>query len=203
VSDRATKLFLTSGALLGVLAFATSTPASGQGVTGNMAKGEVRSDAPTRIVVQGEAAPQPLVLTVSNEKPLRIENVGGGGTPAWVPALITGIGAVITSLVALGASLLAVHRANRQSAQNTKDALQTAAQNTHAAIQQKSNELEIAWIETRLSSFFGPFMQLSEENKRLAALLRGRQSDGDFRTLKALLDPSWKNNASQTDARGC
>jgi hypothetical protein len=42
-------------------------------------------------------------------------------------------------------------------------------------------------------------MQLSEENKRIAELLRSRQPDPSFRTLRALLDPEWKSSASETD----
>lgn len=139
--------------------------------------------------------PQDVRVSLQDNQALRVENVGGG-TPAWFPALITGIGALLTSLIALTATLMAVAKSNRQNADNTKRAIEAAAANAQMAINQKANELEIAAIEQRLSSFFGPFMQLSAENKRLAVLLRARQPDANFRTLRALLDQEWKPSAT-------
>lgn len=138
-----------------------------------------------------ELPPRDVRVSLPDNSVLRIESIGGG-TPAWFPALITGIGALLTSLIALIATLLAVRKSNAQNAANTTSAIEAAATNAQNAVNQKANELEIAAIEQRLSSFFGPFMQLSAENKRLADLLRARQPTHDFRTLRALLDSEWK-----------
>lgn len=69
-----------------------------------------------------------------------------------------------------------------------------------AGIIQKTNELEIESIDRRLSEFVGPFMQLSEENKTLAAELKRGQTVSDFRTLTALLTPGWRAGLSSGDA---
>jgi hypothetical protein len=110
-------------------------------------------------------------------------------------ALIAGLPAAI----ALFGGLLVVNRSNRQSEKNTKAATDLAVANAQAATNQKTNELEIGRIERWLSEFYGPFMQLSEENRRIAEVLRARQSDPEFRTLRALLDPQWRKSASKTD----
>jgi len=134
------------------------------------------------------AAPQPPVrVQLSSDKPLRVEQSGGGGTPGWLPAIITGL-----------LTLAAVAWTNRQNTKNNRDALTASATNAKAAANQKANELEIAALEARLSEFYGPFLQLSEENKRLADLLRSRQGDG-FRTLTALLGDTWAASAEATD----
>lgn len=138
--------------------------------------------------------PRPVDVRLHADQPLRVENVGHG-TPGWLTALIS----VVPALIALIGSLIVVSRSNRQSEKNSLAAIELASNNAQAAVNQKANELEIARIEHWLGTFFGPFMQLSEENKRIADLLRARQSDPDFRTLKALLDPEWKRSASETD----
>ncbi|PTQ65157.1 hypothetical protein C8J45_1014 [Sphingomonas sp. PP-CE-3G-477] len=71
---------------------------------------------------------------------------------------------------------------------------------SRAGIIQKTNELEIESIDRRLSEFVGPFMQLSEENKTLAAELKRGQTVSDFRTLTALLTPGWRAGLSSGDA---
>jgi hypothetical protein len=143
-----------------------------------------------------ELPPQDVRVSLPSNQALRVESVGGG-TPAWFPALITGIGALLTSLIALTATLMAVAKSNRQNAENTTRAIAATTTSAQNAVNQKANELEIASIEHRLSNFFGPFMQLSAENKRLAGLLRARQPSANFRTLRALLDQEWK--PSETD----
>jgi hypothetical protein len=147
---------------------------------------------------QNESLPSRVVVDIPDNKTLRIENVGGG-SPGWMPALITGLAALLTSIIALIATLTAVGRTNRQNANNTTKALEKATENATLAINQKANELEIAALEKWLSEFFGPFIQLSQENKRLAELLRSRQGDDNFRTLKALLDSAWNRTANSTD----
>lgn len=176
------------------LALASSLANAQDSNASNSAAGnQVRSLPP---VTRNEVAPE-LTLKLP-ERPLVIQTQGGGA-PAWSPALITALGSLAASLIALFTALAAVRKGNKQSAENTRQSIEMTERNTQAAVNQRSNELEIATIEERLSKFFGPFMQLSEENKRLAGLLRNRQPDADFRTLKALLDPAWKNAASPTD----
>ncbi|MGY4395374.1 hypothetical protein ACVWZA_000535 [Sphingomonas sp. UYAg733] len=74
-----------------------------------------------------------------------------------------------------------------------------ATRNSKAAIVQKTNELEIASIDSRLSGFVAPFEQLSLENLKLSRELK-RQHGGDtFRTLPALLQPGWKDGLGMGD----
>lgn len=179
------------------LAFAPSLAIAQDSNPAISAKGtDPRSPSPSP-EGRGNAVAPELTLKLP-ERPLVIQTQGGGA-PEWTPALITALGSLAASLIALFTALAAVRRSNEQSATNTRQSIEMTERNTQAAINQRSNELEIATIEERLLKFFGPFMQLSEENKRLAGLLRNRQPDADFRTLKALLDPAWKKAASRTD----
>lgn len=74
-----------------------------------------------------------------------------------------------------------------------------ATRNAKAAIVQKTNELEIASIDSRLGDFVAPFEQLSAENLRLSRELKRRHGGDAFRTLLALLDPDWKDGISPGD----
>lgn len=71
-----------------------------------------------------------------------------------------------------------------------------ATRNAKAAIVQKTNELEIASIDCRLSNFIAPFEQLSLENLMLARELKRRHGGDKFRTLPALLKPGWRDSLS-------
>lgn len=134
----------------------------------------------------------PVLRLEPSDRPILIQNAGGSGFPSWATQLLAG-------LLTMFATLFAVGMTNRQNAKNTEKTLTAASTNAQAAINQKANDLEIAALEGRLSTFFGPFLQLSEENKRLAQILHERQASPDFRTLTALLDPAWKKTASTTD----
>jgi hypothetical protein len=77
-----------------------------------------------------------------------------------------------------------------------KSSQRTAAELVH----QKANEAELASIQTRLNEFYGPYLQRSEENRRVADELRSRQPvPGDFRLLLALQDEAWRAGLSKTD----
>ena len=136
----------------------------------------------------------PVAVTISTDKPLAIANASPA--PPMSPWTML---SSLAPVIALIGSLIVVYIGNRQSAKNTSAALNSTAANAQAAINQKANELEVQRIERWLTEFFGPFMQLSEENKRIAELLRSRQPDPSFRTLRALLDLKWKKSASGTD----
>lgn len=71
--------------------------------------------------------------------------------------------------------------------------------NAKAAIIQKTNELEIAAIDYRISEFIAPFEQLSIENLKLSRELKRSHGGEIFRTLPALLDPDWKKGLSAGD----
>lgn len=137
---------------------------------------------------------QPVAVRIQTDKPLRVETSTNGGVSLLSALIVT-----LPALIALFASLLVVRRSNQQSEKNSVAAINLASANAKAAVNQKANELEIARIDDWLATFFGPFMQLSGENKKIADLLRSRQADPNFRTLKALLDPEWKKTASATD----
>lgn len=175
-------------ALVSAMAAAQDPPATNNAVD---------TDTPPPAEPGSQAPPQQITLQLP-EGPLVIQSQGGG-SPSWTPALITALGSLAASLIALFTALAAVRKGNEQSGENTRQSIAMTERNAQAVINQRSNELEIATIEDRLSNFFGPFMQLSEENKRLAGLLRNRQDDPDFRTLTALLDPRWREAASPTD----
>jgi len=160
--------------------------------TGSEPRASAAAPANNSMGQQNGRVPTSLVLQLP-DGPVEFKNVGeGDGFPPWLATLLAGF---LTTL----AALYAVHRNNQQNAKINQASLAAAWKNAQAAINQKANELELVALEERLSSFFGPFLQLSEENKRLAQLLHERQDDPGFRTLTALLDPSWVEQASTTD----
>ena len=142
----------------------------------------------------GPAATRPMTVQVRADQPLRVQTSANSGV-----GLLGAFIAALPALIALIGSLIVVSRSNRQSEKNSLAAINLAASSAQAAVNQKANEVEIARIEQRLADFFGPFMQLSAENKRLADVLRSRQHDPEFRTLRALLNAEWRKTASQTD----
>jgi len=73
-----------------------------------------------------------------------------------------------------------------------------ATRNARATIIQKTNEVEIAAIDRRISDFIAPYEQLSLENLKLSKELK-RSRGNAFRTLTALLDPDWKTGLSAGD----
>jgi hypothetical protein len=73
-----------------------------------------------------------------------------------------------------------------------------ATRNARATIIQKTNEVEIAAIDRRISDFIAPYEQLSLENLKLSRELKRSRGD-TFRTLTALLDPDWKTGLSAGD----
>gem|GEM_PF-5586489 len=81
----------------------------------------------------------------------------------------------------------------------TRRTIDAAKRNAEDAINQKANEIELAELRSRLEGFYGPYQQLSEENRLLAEEFRSRQSDSDIRTLLKLLDPDWFPQLSKSD----
>lgn len=97
--------------------------------------------------------------------------------PSWPTALITGV-AVLLGALAGG---------------------WFATRNAKAAIVQKTNELEVASIDARLAGFVAPFEQLSLENLKMSRELKRQHGGEAFRTLPALLDPSWRDGLAKGD----
>lgn len=128
--------------------------------------------------IMPETAPEtvPPAVVVSLREPIRIQS-DSSLSPLWT-ALLSAVAALLGALVGSYSS----------------------TRNARAAIIQKTNELEIASIEHRLTQFIGPFIHLSEENKILAAELKRTQPSGaEFRTLTALLMPGWLDGLSEGD----
>ncbi|QIO61590.1 hypothetical protein [Rhizobium leguminosarum] len=97
-------------------------------------------------------------------------------------AILTGpFGGGIAGAIAASAGVWIAHRAGR------------------STLQQKSNEAEVKEIQERLNSFYGPFELRSSENKLISGEFRRKQGDKDFRTLVALLNPTWKDGLSNAD----
>jgi hypothetical protein len=113
---------------------------------------------------------------LSIREPIRVQT-SGSLNPLWT-AVVSAFAALLGALIGSAAS----------------------TRNARAAIIQKTNELEIESIESRLTEFIGPFLHLSEENKILAAELKRNQPGGsDFRTLTALLTDGWLAGLSDGD----
>jgi hypothetical protein len=68
------------------------------------------------------------------------------------------------------------------------------------SLSQSVNAAELKDIETKLDTFYGPYMQRSETNRLLAEEFKSHQPDPKtFRTLKLLIDPDWRNRLSRSD----
>jgi hypothetical protein len=62
------------------------------------------------------------------------------------------------------------------------------------------NASELKDLQTKLNTFYGPYMQRSEINRLLAEEFKSHQTDPvSFRTLTLLLDPAWRNRLSKSD----
>jgi hypothetical protein len=119
----------------------------------------------------------PTVEAVGEPDAELVDRRSAAAAPTWPTALITGI-AVLLGALAGG---------------------WFATRNAKAAIVQKTNELEIASIDNRLSGFVAPFEQLSLENWTMSRELKRRHGGEAFRTLPALLEPGWKDRLAKGD----
>lgn len=107
----------------------------------------------------------------------------------WVAPAITGVFSFLGALLVLLAGL-----------GNTARTVRASVKTSEALIHQKANEAEVANIQARLSDFYGPYLQRSDENRLLIEELRSRQPNPEtFRTLTALQDPQWKRRLSRVD----
>ncbi|TIN22891.1 hypothetical protein [Mesorhizobium sp.] len=71
--------------------------------------------------------------------------------------------------------------------------------NASAANNQRANEVEIAQTQSKLNDFYGRFRLIAEENKLVSWEFKKRHGGEDFRTLLALLDPTWLQGLSPAD----
>lgn len=99
------------------------------------------------------------------------------------------------ALLALAGALLGVIA----SQWTTRRTIEAGRRNVEDAVNQKANEMELVDLRARLEGFYGPYQQLSEENRLLAEEFRSRQSDSEIRTLLKLLDPHWFPRLSKAD----
>ena len=59
---------------------------------------------------------------------------------------------------------------------------------------QKANEAELESLQSKLDSFYGPYLQLSSTNRLIALDLKSHHAAGpEMRVLLILLDPQWKD----------
>jgi hypothetical protein len=83
---------------------------------------------------------------------------------------------------------------------NTETSITAAQRNNEAGLWQKANETELKDIQSKLDSFYGPFLQLSGMNSLLALEFRDRQPNKDtFRLLKSVFDKEWLASLSDGD----
>lgn len=140
--------------------------------------------APPPAVASAAASPSalspPIELTLT--KPVMVTVKGSSGPPIWLQPLLTGI---LSAVTGIGAALLGVWAGQRTA---------------RATIHQKANEAELASIQARLAGFYGPFLQVAEENLFFYEELRARQPKPEtFSLLLALIQPSWLDKLSQND----
>jgi hypothetical protein len=68
------------------------------------------------------------------------------------------------------------------------------------SLSQSVNAAELKDLQTKLDTFYGPFLQRSEINRLMVEEFKSHQTDpGSFRTLTLLLDPNWRSRLSKSD----
>jgi hypothetical protein len=83
---------------------------------------------------------------------------------------------------------------------NTRITVNASLRTATDLVHQKANEAELANIQDRLNEFYGPYLQRSEENRRLAEELKSLQPEpATFRLLLALQDEGWRSSLAGTD----
>jgi hypothetical protein len=124
---------------------------------------------------------------------LKIEPVGAlkldSGIAGWKPSdFMPVVGAIISGILAFAGVMLGL----RFGARNTEMQIRAAQTTSDAALWQRANEDELRDIQSKLDSFFFPFVQLSEANRQFAQDIRSRQPDpGTYRLLMKLFDKMW------------
>lgn len=132
------------------------------------------------------------MVRVEQVAPIKLEP---GGDSSWWARLAPIIAPLISGFTALGGAWLGL----RVGQSNTQKTIEAAQRNSEAAINQKASEAELKEIREKLDTFYGPYMQRSE-NRLLALKLRDRQPDRvTFRTLLNLLDPAWFAGLAKAD----
>ncbi len=122
---------------------------------------------------------QPLELTFKNPE-LTLKNTGAA--PSWLQPLITGVTGLLSALVGGFIALFGGHRVSR------------------LGLHQKANEGELAAIQSKLDSFFGPFREVAHENLLFYEELRSRQPEPEtFSLLLKLLEPGWFDKQPTND----
>jgi hypothetical protein len=92
---------------------------------------------------------------------------------------------VITLIVSLAGAAVAIV------------AVGVTAWTSHRTAAQKANEAEVAALQSKLDSFFGPYIQLSRTNELIVTDLKQRHAEGPgMRLLPILLDPDWTKRFS-------
>jgi hypothetical protein len=165
-----------------------STQASGQ-----EAKPSAVASPPAPIAGPIAGTAGPLTVRIEPVGPFKIDN---GKAPApwtfWVPV----VGPIISGLLAALGVLLSLRFAERSS----KRTIEAARQTNEASIWQKANETELKELISKLDSFYGPFMQMSQANYLMIEEFRSRQPVG-FRTLPKVFDPAWLATLSTGDRK--
>ena len=132
------------------------------------------------------------MVRVEQVAPIKIEQAGA----SWWARLAPIMAPLVSGFIALGGVWLGL----RVGQSNTQKTIDAALRTSEAAINQKASEAELKEIQGKLDTFYGPYMQRSEENRLLALELRARQPDpATFRTLLKLLDPAWFAGLSKSD----
>jgi len=77
-------------------------------------------------------------------------------------------------------------------ARNTEMQIEASQRASDAALWQRANEDELRDIQSKLDSFFFPYMQLAQANNQFAQDIRSRQPDPQtYRMLMKLFDKFW------------
>jgi hypothetical protein len=151
------------------------------------AQGSLATPTPPALSLGAPIGPPPAQsqaqLKIDWASPLRVERVDKPSDPAinWS----TVISSLLAALVGASGALIVGRWGQR---------------NIQQSLSQSVNAAELKDLQTKLDTFYGPYLQRSEINRLMAEEFKSHQTEpGSFRTLTLLLDPGWRSRLSKSD----
>lgn len=127
----------------------------------------------------------PPILKIEPVGPLKLDS----GVTGWkLSDFMPVVGAIVSGLLAFAGVMLGLRFAQK----NTEIQIEASQRASDTALWQRANEDELRDIQSKLDSFFFPYIQLAQANHQFAQDIRSRQPDPQtYRMLMKLFDKVW------------